>query len=123
DTATGFVEIRGHLFMDQHLDEYSVPAGERPDQNAPADFLLRLLLPRSDFTMHDEGRYVIARLPKDFVAGRDQGADLVRGELRPLSPELAAPLLANNELPEGVGGVLLDAGRVAPTDGDGDGDG
>ena len=123
DDATGLVEIRGHLFMEQHLDEYAVPAGERPDQNAPADFLLRLLLPRAEFTVHESGRYLVARLPRDYEPLREGGADVVRGQLRPLSPELAVPLLANNELPEGVSGVLLDVVPAAGGAGGGSGGG
>lgn len=109
DTATGYVEIRGHLNMDTHLDEYAVRADERPDQNAPADFELRLLLPTPELAVPGDTRFVVARVPKTKPARRDQGVDVVRGELKPMGLELAAPLFGGQLPAHEIRGVLLDA--------------
>ena len=113
EDAAGFVELRGHLNMETHLDEYRVAAGDQPDQNAPADFELRLLLPTPELAVPADTRFVVARVPKANPAARDQGVDVVRGELKALPGELAAPLFGGQVPDIELRGVLLDGAAQA----------
>jgi hypothetical protein len=111
DEATGRVRVRGHLLAEPKLDEYAVEKGGMPDQNSPPLAVVRLFLPTAEFAIPNEGRYLAARVLVAQGSERQSGADVVEGTLRPLPPELIAPIFGGQTPPpESQEGWLLDGG-------------
>jgi len=89
--AQGFIAVHGNLQTNFILDEYQVQAGQRPDQNRPADIVLLAMLSEEPKALDPQHIQIIARITKDHPL--EPKRQRLIGYLRPAPTEVLAALI------------------------------